>query len=206
MFPELARDDVFRLETRRLWLRWPHAADAEALCELAGEPEASGLANNLVATLPHPCRVEDAEYFIRVSRDEGARGEALRFVVTLKSLSRNVVGVIGVEPRDGLPQLGYWLGRSFRGRGYASEAAATLTDAFFYLARGEQLGATVPAENATSRGVLENLGFALVERSDSAATLLAENPTLQFALPRRDWREHGPAGLRLRSGSDRALT
>ena len=28
MFPDLTRDDVFRLETRRLWLRWPRAADA----------------------------------------------------------------------------------------------------------------------------------------------------------------------------------
>ena len=31
MFPDLARDDVFRLETARLWLRWPRAADAAAL-------------------------------------------------------------------------------------------------------------------------------------------------------------------------------
>ena len=26
MFPDLARDDVFRLETPRLWLRWPGSA------------------------------------------------------------------------------------------------------------------------------------------------------------------------------------
>ena len=31
MFPDLARDDVFRLETARLWLRWPRAADAAAI-------------------------------------------------------------------------------------------------------------------------------------------------------------------------------
>ena len=28
MFPEITRDDIFRLETERLWLRWPRAADA----------------------------------------------------------------------------------------------------------------------------------------------------------------------------------
>ena len=37
MFPELTRDDVFRLETRRLWLRWPRMADATAILKLAGE-------------------------------------------------------------------------------------------------------------------------------------------------------------------------
>jgi RimJ/RimL family protein N-acetyltransferase len=202
MFPELARDEVFRLETRRLWLRWPQAADAEALCVLARNPEAACI----TASLPHPCSIEDAERFIRLSREEAARGEALRFVVTLKSFPRHVVGAIGIEKRDGWPQLGYWLGRPFRGQGYASEAAATLTDAFFYLVREEQLGATVPAANAASRGVLENLGFALVERLDSAPGILAESPALRFALPRRDWRELGRAGLRLRSGSDRALS
>ena len=37
MFPELTRDDVFRLETRRLWLRWPRMADASAILRQAGE-------------------------------------------------------------------------------------------------------------------------------------------------------------------------
>ena len=37
MFPDLTRDDVFRLETRRLWLRWPREADVPSLVRLAGE-------------------------------------------------------------------------------------------------------------------------------------------------------------------------
>jgi RimJ/RimL family protein N-acetyltransferase len=202
MFSELARDDVLRLETPRLWLRWPHIADAEALSALAESREVASAA----LKLPHPCRVEEAEDFIRLSRAEAARGESLRFVVTLKRFPRPVIGAIGVEARDGLPHLCYWLGRSFRGRGYAREAASTLTDAFFHFAHAELLGATVPADHAASRGVLENLGFALVERTDGAPGVAAERPILRFALPRRDWRAHSRAGLRLRAGSDRALT
>jgi RimJ/RimL family protein N-acetyltransferase len=202
MFSELARDDVLRLETPRLWLRWPQISDAEALCALAESREVASAA----LKLPHPCRVDEAEDFIRLSRAEAARGESLRLLMTLKSFPRLVVGAIGVEARDGLPHLCYWLGRSFRGRGYAREAASTLTDAFFHFAHAEQLGATVPADQAASRGVLENLGFALVERSDAAPGVLAENPLLRFALPRRDWRAHRSAGLRRRAGSDRALT
>ena len=32
MFPDLTRDDVFRIETPRLWLRWPVVADSVAIC------------------------------------------------------------------------------------------------------------------------------------------------------------------------------
>jgi RimJ/RimL family protein N-acetyltransferase len=189
MFPELARDDVFRLETRRLWLRWPRAADAPDISELAGDSEVA----RMTATLPHPYRVDDAETFIRDSREDASRGEALRFVVTDKSFPRTLLGAIGVEKGDGGPQLGYWLGRPFWGRGYASEAAAAMTDAFFLVTQEDQLGATVLAENAASRSVLENLGFAQVENLDSGPERLAGNTTPRFALRRRDWQAQSDA-------------
>jgi hypothetical protein len=31
MFPDLTADDIFRIETERLWLRWPRASDALAI-------------------------------------------------------------------------------------------------------------------------------------------------------------------------------
>ena len=189
MFPELARDDVFRLETRRLWLRWPRAADAPDLSELAGDWEVA----RMTATLPHPYRIDNAETFIRISRDDASRGKALRLVLTDKNFPRTLLGAIGVERGDGGPQLGYWLGRPFWGRGYCSEAAAAMTDAFFRVTGENQLGALVLAENAASRSVLENLGFALVENLDSGPGCLAGNPTLRFALRRRDWQAQSDA-------------
>ncbi len=57
MFPELARDDVFRLETRRLWLRWPRESDAPALTALAGDWDVA----QMTATMPHPYGDEDAD-------------------------------------------------------------------------------------------------------------------------------------------------
>ena len=44
MFPDLTRDDVFRLETRRLWLRWPRHADGQAIARLAGDKAADDIA------------------------------------------------------------------------------------------------------------------------------------------------------------------
>ena len=51
MFPELTRDDVFRLETRRLWLRWPRIADSTAILRLAGEKAVAQWAGKLSARL-----------------------------------------------------------------------------------------------------------------------------------------------------------
>lgn len=50
MFPDYFRDDVFRLETQRLWLRWPTAADAPLIEKLAGEREIA----EFTARIPHP--------------------------------------------------------------------------------------------------------------------------------------------------------
>ena len=39
MFPDVFSDDVLRIETPRLWLRWPRASDAKAIAALAAEGE-----------------------------------------------------------------------------------------------------------------------------------------------------------------------
>ncbi|MCX7317510.1 MAG: N-acetyltransferase, partial [Hyphomicrobiales bacterium] len=35
MFPSITHDDVYRIETPRLWLRWPQSADASAIADFA---------------------------------------------------------------------------------------------------------------------------------------------------------------------------
>jgi RimJ/RimL family protein N-acetyltransferase len=190
MFPEIARDEVFRLETRRLWLRWPRAADAAVFRALANDWEVA----RWTAALPHPYALADAEQFIRDSREANLRGSALRLALTLKSGERDVVGVIGVEAHEGRPMLGYWLGRPFWGQGLMSEAVAAMVHAFFLFSDGEELYARVSEENAASRGVLEKRGFVEVERLAAGPGRQAENPSLVFALRRHDWQARGGKG------------
>ena len=190
MLPEIARDEVFRLETRRLWLRWPRAADASVFRALANDWQVA----RLTAALPHPYALADAEQFIRDSREANLRGSALHMALTLKSGEREVVGVIGVEAREGHPMLGYWLGRPFWGRGLMSEAVAAMVHAFFLFSDGEELCARVAEENAASRGVLEKRGFVEGERRQ------AEHSSLCFALRRRDWQARGGKGAHLPPG------
>ena len=75
MFPEPdARDDVFRLETARLWLRWPRHGDARAV---AGIFAAAREVADMMTKLPHAYPHEGADGFILSTRHtnmEGGRG------------------------------------------------------------------------------------------------------------------------------------
>jgi RimJ/RimL family protein N-acetyltransferase len=194
MFHDLARDDVFRLETRRLWLRWPQAADAPAVAALAGDWDVARMTG-----MPHPYAIEHADQFICASRENNARGRGQRFAMTLKSGKREMVGVVSVEASGGRFVLGYWLGRPYWGRGLASEAAQAVVDAFFRFTEAEALGALAQEENMPSLGLLEKLGFTEVERLESGPGRHCGRPTLRLALRREDWRAQGanlPPGLR----------
>ena len=59
MFPDLTRDDVFRIETKRLWLRWPRVQDAAAIERLAGDKEVA----EMTANIPHPFPTGSGERF-----------------------------------------------------------------------------------------------------------------------------------------------
>lgn len=200
MFPELARDDVFRLETRRLWLRWPRESDAPALTALAGDWDVA----QMTATMPHPYGDEDAARFILDARAANSRGAALRFALTLKTFPRKFVGLIGVEAAGHGARLGFWLGRPFWGAGLMSEAVEAVTDAFFRVTEGDQLSALALPGNAASRAVLEKAGFVEVERLESGPGRHSDSPVARLVLRRRDWQGAG-SSLQPALASDRAL-
>ena len=158
MFPDFTRDDVFRLETRRLWLRWPRHADIAAILRLAGDKTVA----EMTASIPHPYPAEDAARFVFEARKANALGRALQLAITPKKKPNQLIGMVGVHAPDndgGTPFLGYWLGAPHWGRGYATEAARAILEAFFtYTAETEVIAAT-RTDNAASRRVLEKCGF-----------------------------------------------
>jgi RimJ/RimL family protein N-acetyltransferase len=186
MFPDLTRDDVFRLETRRLWLRWPRLADVQAIVRLAGEKAVA----DMTARIPHPYPPEHAERFIFQARRSNADGEGLTLAITPKGKPNSLIGVVGISPGPdtGKPSLGYWLGTPFWGHGYATEAARALIDAFFAYGGEDELTAAARVINPTSRRVLEKCGFAY--QGSGLSELPARGgyyPADHFRLDRRAW-------------------
>ena len=77
-----------------------------------------------------------------------------------------VVGHVMCFPRDGVQEIGYWIGRAYWGRGYASAALAQFLPSIPL----RPLYAGLANSNEGSRRVLEKTGFVVVR--DQAGDLL----------------------------------
>ncbi len=159
MFPDLARDDVFRLETARLWLRWPRASDAAAIHRFCSLWEVA----RTTARIPHPYPPGSAERFIYAAREGNASGRELTLVMTPKKGKRDAIGSISLEARAGdRLALGFALAPDHWGKGLTTEAAWAMVKAGFELTAAVEILADVQVENEPSRRVLETCGFTLV--------------------------------------------
>lgn len=156
MFPEITHDDVFRLETERLWLRWPRMADAAAFVVLLNDPEVTRH-----TTLPRPYRSQDAEGFIRFAREANAAGDSLYLVLAPKRDPNAPIGVISAEGAQsrGASRLGFWLGRPHWGQGLMREAASAFVDLVFKITSLERMISCATPENVASLRLQEKLGF-----------------------------------------------
>ena len=161
MFPDITRDDIFRLETRRLWLRWLRSADAASLASFARLADVA----QMTAAIPHPYPAGEAERFVLKARAETAGGQALILGVTLKNKARTLIGLVSAEASQGRNvEIGYIVAPGAAGRGFATEAATALIDTIFSLTEARTISANTRSHNEASRRVLEKCGFDFIEQ------------------------------------------
>jgi len=166
MFPDIAKDDIFRLETVRLWLRWPRASDAAAVHRYCSKWEVA----QFTARIPHPYPRGSAERFIYASREGNSSGRDLTLMMTPIKGRRDPMGAVSLELRgkDRLT-LGYALAPEAWGKGYASEAVEAMVEAGFSLTPAVEINASVRVENPASRRVLEKAGLLFVATGPQGA-------------------------------------
>lgn len=157
MFPEITRDDVFRLETRRLWLRWPRARDAAAHAAIASRREVA----EMTSQIPHPLPPGNTDQWVVDARRANAEGRAITLSAALSSGKREVIGSVSARfTPQGMVEIGYAFDPTHWGRGYATEAVQALVDAVFMLTREPAIEATARVVNPASQRVLRKCGFA----------------------------------------------
>ena len=137
------------LETERLTLRAPRHEDVKAIAVLANDRR---IAEN-TARIPHPYGLDDAKQFVATVN---ARDGELCFAILLDG---KLIGACGIDPRDEAPELGYWLGAHYWGRGFATEAVRAVIDHAFGDLQHETLQAGARVSNPASRRVLEKCAF-----------------------------------------------
>jgi ribosomal-protein-alanine N-acetyltransferase len=147
------------LETERLLLRPPRAADISHLVPLLNDFDVS---KNL-SSVPHPYTEDDACAFI-VKTDYGFR-EGTDYLFAILVRPDLFIGVCGLHPSGGW-QFGYWLGKPYWGKGYATEAAGRVVAFAFDVLKTETLRAGWYHDNPVSGRVLEKLGFRLTGEAE----------------------------------------
>jgi [ribosomal protein S5]-alanine N-acetyltransferase len=112
-----------RLKTARLLLRPFILADAKDVQRLAGNRAIA----STTASIPHPYDDGVAEQWIAAQQRRFEQGMWLDLAITLDP-EGTLVGALGLrfEPEHDRAELGYWIGKLFWGRGYATEAARAL--------------------------------------------------------------------------------
>jgi RimJ/RimL family protein N-acetyltransferase len=149
--PPLAESCIAVLETKRLVLRAPLLVDAKAVAALANDRR---IAEN-TARIPHPYRIADGESWIANAKTEP---EQETYLITLAD--ETVIGSCAFDMREGpAPEIGYWLGARYWGKGYATEAVRALIDHAFTNLGHQALQSSVRVTNPQSRRVLEKCGF-----------------------------------------------
>lgn len=142
------------LRSDRLILRPLIPNDAAHFARMLGtDPEGA----HMTASIPDPCTEEAAREWIRLRT---APGVGRIFAVT-HAQSGEFMGAIGFEgsPQEGC--LGYWIGKPYRDKGYATEAIRRIVIHASHLGVTRLFAETFPENPASSR-VLIKSGFRFI--------------------------------------------
>jgi ribosomal-protein-alanine N-acetyltransferase len=139
------------MKTPRLQLRALKPDDAPRIALLAGEWAVA----SMTGRIPYPYSVDAAQQWLSGLAD----GEMVFGIDHASEL----IGICGyTREADGTAQIGYWIGRPYWGRGFATEAARALIDYGFTKGGVKRFSGRHFAENVASARVIKKLGFRAV--------------------------------------------
>jgi RimJ/RimL family protein N-acetyltransferase len=138
------------LRSKCVTLRPLRLQDAEHFAALLGDDRDAILQ---MSHMPDPCTVVAAQEWVA----RRMQPEATTFAIA-RVTDGAFLGVIGIGGLPEMPGVGFWIGRPYRGQGYATEALR-LVIAFVREGGAKGLQAETFPENPASARVLEKCGF-----------------------------------------------
>lgn len=141
------------IETRRLTLRSPEDRDLPRIAQLAADYDIARMS----LRMPHPYGIEQArDFLVRTASQDRRRDNT--FVIDLED--EGAIGVMGFfHEADPYPEMGYWVGRPYWGRGLATEAAEGALKWASRSWKKRAVSAGHFADNPASGRVLTKSGF-----------------------------------------------
>ena len=144
------------IKTEHFTLRPFKMSDAKEVAEQANDKE---VARN-VGSLPYPYKLKDAQGWLKMITKEKYKQYPSQFDFAIV-VEGKVAGSISLNSikYDHKAELGYWLGRDFRGKGIGSRAIKEVCDFGFSQLGLRRIAARVYSYNTASRRVLEKNHF-----------------------------------------------
>ncbi len=144
------------LHTARLTLRPFEPADAPRVKELAGDRAIA----DTTGRIAHPYEDGMAERWIATQQPEFEAGTSTNFAATLRE-SGELIGSIGLVLHSAhrRAELGYWFGKPYWGRGYATEAGQAVVRHGFADLGLARIVAHHFQRNPASGRILQKLGM-----------------------------------------------
>ncbi|WP_422040393.1 GNAT family N-acetyltransferase [Roseibium sp.] len=172
------------IRTGRLILRAPCPDDLDRCAELLGDYEVA----KMLSRVPYPYDLEQGRQYLERS---AARWET---VETADELGFHVdhegemIGGLGFKKLQETPEIGYWLGRPFWGKGFMSEALTAAVAWMFDNTAHDLLACEAMTENPASIKVMEKAGFRPVGKVGCASVSRGETlPAIRSELTRTDF-------------------
>jgi ribosomal-protein-alanine N-acetyltransferase len=172
------------LETARLILRPFVAEDDRAIFALASDP----LVAHFVRFEAHRT-IADTHAFLELVRQHYEQGEIVALAIALKDEDRLIgsCGFVSHATEERSAEIGYWIGRPYWGKGYATEAGSALMTHGFKQMGLARIVAKCSVENYGSQRVLAKLGMTK-HGTDRSERIKGTYPELGlYAISRGEW-------------------
>jgi len=143
-------------------LRPVEKVDLPAIVTLAGDKAVA----EWTVSIRHPLTPKQVNEWLALRHEEGEHAFAI-----LRKGEEGLIGVVGLTVDDGgeSAEIGYWVGREFWGRGYATEAVRRILLFGFGVLGLTQVDAFVFPGNDASIKVLTNTGFSKARTASRAS-------------------------------------
>jgi ribosomal-protein-alanine N-acetyltransferase len=171
--------------TRRLILRRPTRNDLRAVCRIVNDPSIAFNVGTIRYAYPP---ISGWRWLSSQGRIENGAFH-IAYLLTLRSNPRHFAGAAGITVRSGgPPEIGYWLGRDYRRKGFAAEATGALIARIFTESDAPAVVATARTTNVASQRVLLAAGMTRVGyRRGMILQLGRYVPLLLYRIDRQMW-------------------
>lgn len=130
--------------------------DLPGVLALVQEKEVASTTLNI----PYPCGEAEINDWFQLQRRELEEGKGLRWAVRLAETDELIGAMkLATHPEYESAEIGYWIGKPYWGKGYASEAARLVIDYAFNTLELNRIEAHAMVENVGSSRVLHKLGM-----------------------------------------------